>query len=234
MKSISNIHLAHLHTDEVLGFLTVVSEKTTLVINAMATQGVATFKEAVSAFADVLKPNASNTHTMSKKEADREVDIIWSGMRMYTDAMTRFPDDETERIALKAEAIIDKYGALNTMGYAKQYPNLQGLLADLSDIDSAELQSIGLDKWVNVLQTAYDNFMNAHDEQLTEDTAKGVGVVQDSRDNAQDGYYAFVQLINALVVVTGEADFAEFIDTINTLIVDYKALVKGRKTKAGS
>ncbi len=231
MKEINNFDLTKIHTDQTLGFLVAVREKTNLLTTTAVATGIQAFDQAVTAFDEAYKPNSANTHTMSRKEADNNADTIYTGMRMYIDAMTRFPDDEIETVALQAQKIVEKYGNLNNMGYSKQYPNLRRILADLQEI---ELAKIGLDRWVAALQTAYDDFMSASSDQLAEDAERGVGAVQNERDKAHEAYYTFVRLVNALVIVNGEADFAEFIDTINTLIGDYKALVKGRKTRFGS
>ena len=231
MAEITNINLTHLRTDETLGFLKSVMEVTKLVTNPMAGDGVTAFNDVVAKFEAVLKPNLKNSHTMSRREADIETDTIWTGMRMHVDAMTRFPDDEKEKIALKAMDNIKKYGNLNEMGYKLQYPNLSGLLDDLKKIGSDDLAKIGLAEWVDALQTAYDNFIAISTDKVIEDSEKGVGIVQDTRTEAEDGYYAFVKLINALVVVVGEADFIKFINAVNTIIDEYKIELASRKTR---
>ena len=69
--------------------------------------------------------------------------------------------------------------------------------------------------------------------QRTEDRmAQQVGAMKTARLACDDAYRKLVQMVNALAVVFGEADYAKFIDYMNTEITQYKRQVLGQKVSA--
>lgn len=231
MKSINTIDLTKLHTDEVMGYLAQVAEKSSLVTIAGDQEVISAFVQAVKEFEAALKPNIKNSFTQSRKEADEVTDKLWSGMRMYTEAMTYHSNDVVQKTAEKIETIIDKYGRITKMSYKEQYPNLNGLLNELKGLPADDIANISLAQWIEPLSNAYDTFMAISADKITEDSEKEVGLVEQTRDAAQDAYSAMVTRINAGASYNGDVPYAEFIDTVNVLVDEYKAHIASRKTR---
>ena len=53
-----------------------------------------------------------------------------------------------------------------------------------------------------------------------------------ARSASDDAYRALVKMVNALALVFGETDYADFIDYVNTEITHYKREVLGQKATA--
>ena len=61
-----------------------------------------------------------------------------------------------------------------------------------------------------------------------------VGALKTSRKASDDAYRMLVKMVNALAMIEGEADYAAFIDYVNTEIVHYKREVLGQKATSSS
>lgn len=231
MKSISNINLLQLHTDECLGFLVQVAGKANLV-TLQGDQGVInSFRIVVDSFDKVLKPTMKNSFTGTRKEADEIADSLWTGLKMNVKSMTYHPNEDVVETATRVYEIIEKYGVHTRMNYKEQYPNLKGMLNDLNDLSSEDISLLNLAVWVEALQNAYDNFMSITADSVAEESQKEVGIVQECRDNAEQGYYELVSRINAGAIYNGAEPYEPFIDTVNVIVDEYKAHILGRKTR---
>jgi hypothetical protein len=59
-----------------------------------------------------------------------------------------------------------------------------------------------------------------------------VSNVRESRNLTEDTYNAIVEQINALALVNGDADYAEFIDKVNYYVDYYKNTLAARKGRS--
>lgn len=232
MKQIENIDLTKLHTDVVLGFFLQIAEKTSFVTVEAEQIVITAFKNAVTAFNEVMRPDVINSFTATRKAADEKTDNLCVGIRKYVDALTYSPNYSASRAAKKAIVIIDKYGNLTRMGYKEQYPNLQSMLNDLKEIPVEERDDMMLLDWIDALDNACANFLSITSQKVAEDSLKQVGIVQDLRDAAEVAYYAMVSRINAGALYLGDTEYAEFIDNVNVIVGEYKTMIAAAKTRA--
>ena len=231
MKTIKNLDTTKLHTDESLGYLGQVAKQTSLVTVEADQIVINTFKSAVQAFEVAMKPNVKNSFTDVRKAADEVADSLWSGANMLAQAMTFHPEQGVKNIADKVFAIFGKYGRLTKMGYKEEYPNMLALLNELKVLPSEEIAALDLQVWIDAMSTAYDNFVSITEEKVNEDAAKQVGITQDCRDAAEAAYYIMVNRINAGASYNGIEPYEKFIDNINVIIDEYKALIASRQTR---
>lgn len=230
MKQVQNVNLNKLRTDELFGFFEVVVDTTSLVKVQADQPVISAFKNAVTAFDEVLKQNASSEEVKTRQEADVIADDTWRGLKLQADAMSRFPEPTTQAIAIKANAIIDKYGVLNKMSYDEEYANMKGLLEELKAMPDADLTKIGLKIWVDALGVAYDDYMKATLSKNQSEGEKVVGIVKQRRGEAEDAYHDLVFRINCGAGYNGDEPYAEFIDTLNAQIDGRKATLASRQT----
>ncbi len=230
MKQVQNVNLNKLRTDELFGFLEVVVDTTSLEKVQADQPAISAFKNAVTAFDEVLKQNASSEEVKTRKEADAIADDTWRGLQLQADAMSRFPEPTTQAIAIKANAIIDKYGVLTNMPYDEEYANMKGLLEELKAMPDADLTKIGLKIWVDALDVAYDDYMKATLSRNQSEGEKVVGIVMQRRGEAEQAYYDMVFRVNCGAGYNGDEPYAEFIDTLNAQIDGRKATLASRQT----
>ena len=232
MNQVKNINLSLFLTSESLSFTELAVKKSAFILVDADQTFISKLANAQYAFTTAWKQNETNSYTQTRKEADTVADNTWSGLRMQAEAMTRFPEPTTQAIAVRADAIISKYGTLTTMGYKQEYSNMKSLIEELRTIDEADLTKIGLLTWLDALEAAYDAFQLATLNQYDEDSGKVKGIVQQTRTEAEEAYYALVRRINAGAEYNGPEPYMEFIDNMNTIIDDYKATLAARQTRA--
>ena len=61
-----------------------------------------------------------------------------------------------------------------------------------------------------------------------------MGVVKATRQATEDALRLLLRQIEALVLINGEAGYTAFIDRVNTLFSEMKAVIKSRQTKAAN
>ncbi len=59
-----------------------------------------------------------------------------------------------------------------------------------------------------------------------------VGIVKEKRIIADEAFRTLCTRVNALVLVNGEAPYGEFIDRVNVIIAQAKAVLASRETRA--
>ena len=235
MKQINAITLAHLHVNEGAGFLTQVSTATSALTVEGDAPTVQAFVDAAAAFNDSLKPITGNSFTAERKAIDEKVDRLYTGFRMFAEAQTYSHDAEITATAEQTFAIIKRYGNLNRMGYAEQYPNLTALLDEVTEIVTVpKLAPAGLMPWIVELQNGYNEFMEVSAEKVAEETQKHVGLSLECCAAAEDAYQALVMRVNAGAVYVGTESYETLIDTTNVLVDEYKTLIASRKTRTAN
>ncbi len=232
IKQVDSITLSNLRTDEDFGFLERVVAITSLLTISADKEHIDAFKAAVDKFDDVLKRSQALAETKMLKEADKIADDTWRGLRMQTEAMTRFPEPTTQAIAQKVEAIIKRFGSLNAMSYDEEYANMKNLIEELNSLPEADLIKVGLKSWIDALEVAYTNYMEATIKKHTAAGSRTKGEVQACRKAADQAFYELVFRINCGAGYNDDAPYAPFIDTLNAQIAERKATLAARKTNA--
>ncbi len=234
MKKVENIHLKSLHTDVALGFFVQIAEKTSLVSVPAEQEVIASFATATQTFVEAMKPTLSNSFTAARKAADDRTNDLCAGLRKYVDAMTLYPDPKSREVGQWVLDTIDKYGRFLRMSYAELYPNLQRLLGELRTMPDDSIKQINLAPWLSALENAYEEFMSITAQKVEEDANKQVGIVHESRSASEEAYYTMITRINAGAIYLGDANYADFINTVNVIINDYKIQIAASKTRAAN
>ncbi|MEG1660852.1 MAG: DUF6261 family protein, partial [Bacteroides sp.] len=134
--------------------------------------------------------------------------------------------------AAEAYALIQKYGNITSMPYNEEYGRMHNLLQDLDTLGSEKQTQIYIDVWVSELQTQYDAFMAASAARTAEESLRITGLVKQTRTDADIAYHTLTERVNALSLVNGAAPYAKFIEHVNVLIDQAKAVLAGRETRA--
>lgn len=106
---------------------------------------------------------------------------------------------------------------------------LLNLVTDLEGKFKAEVETLALTPFVTNLKAANERVRTLTASRTEERMAVPVGALKASRKASDEAYRALVKMVNALALVEGEADYAAFIDYVNTEITHYKREVLGQK-----
>ena len=137
--------------------------------------------------------------------------------------------------AKRVKVIFDTYGNLVPKPDDEESGLISSLIEDLRIKVPADIATIQLIDWIAELERLNNAFIaleatrNSEEAKKSELRMKNVRVVVDA------AYNKIVKRINALIIVTGEAPYAEFVKELNARIgraQDSIALSKGQATKA--
>lgn len=244
MKKIAVLNLNVLRVEESFGYLKLVSAETPSlnpeseddrpVIEMLAAapidSAVAAFNASVEAFDQALKDPGTTPATTAASNADLLRDTSYRGLAAYVKAMEAFPDKAVAMLATQAKTLIDKYGNPVELPQTEESGVLHNLLQDLKALPQENRTKLAVDPWVNDLEAKEASFLAAVKTRTEEEASRLVGIVKQTRLQAEADYRALVNLVNALVLVNGDAAYATFIDHLNALIDRQKTVIKTRKT----
>lgn len=145
--------------------------------------------------------------------------------------LTEHPDTKVQEAAAAVYAIMEKYGDITNMSYNEEYGNLHNALQELSGVDAAKLKLVLADALLTELTAGYKAFMEASSERDAEEAKKEVGAVRKMRLAAEAAYRTLVDRVNALALVNGEAEYAQFVDKVNEIVASAKVTVAARRTR---
>lgn len=244
MKKIQPLTLETLRVEESFGFLKLVSAETGLLkpedpndrpevemLAATPTDpAVDAFNASVESFDQALKDPGTTPATTAASNADQQRDASYRGLVAYTKAMEAFPEEAIALIATQVRALINKYGNPTDLPQTEESGVLHNLLQDLKALPQDKRTSLAIDPWIDDLATNETDFLATVKTRTEEDAARRVGIVKQARIAAEANYRSMAELVNALAMVNGDAQYATFIDHINVLVDRQKTVLKARKT----
>lgn len=232
MKAIENLSLTRLRTEEDFGLQKRVEAETALLTLESDAPMVATYKAAVDAFDEALKASTKNPMAATAIQADEAADATWVGTNMQIKAMLNHPDETRRAIAEEAADIFAKYGNITNLAYNEEYGRMHNLLQDIDKMGEEKLQKICIDAWIAEMHKCYDAFRTADAARTAAAAGREVGIVKEKRIIADEAFRSLCTRVNALVLVNGETPYGEFIDRVNVIIAQAKAVLASRETRA--
>lgn len=237
MKQIKKLVLTYLRNDEhyqlmieVDGLIVQFSPETLGIVDKYLPFKTAHNKEDVA-----LKVERGSSNTLLIADKDGKRDSTHHGLELQVESYSYHWIPAMVEAARRIGRILEQYGNLRILSYNEESSAIGNLVQELrAEPYLTDVASLGLTSWVDQLETDNTNFKNIFNERANEEAARASGNVRAARIEVDPTYEAIVQRINALVVVNGEAAYAEFIDKVNYYIDYYKNTVaarKGRKEK---
>lgn len=235
MKQINEFNIARLRTDEDFGFHKRVENLAKECLTGETNQAVvAAYSAGVLAFDNALKQETKNSQTALLTEADAVADKRWVNLCAYGRALPGHPTAEKAAIGAKIAHVISKYGSIAGLSYDEEYSLMYNAIQEFRAVGDDNLEAVDFTVWLDALEAAYTEFMNIRSAKVSEDAARTTGIVKTTRTAADAAYKELVKKVNALCIVLGEAGYANFIDRLNVMIADMKALLKARGSKPGT
>lgn len=168
--------------------------------------------------------------------ADKERDFTFRGLAdRVTNSLNHY-SNEVREAARRAKVIFDAYGNLAPKPDDEESGLIKSLIADLRTKVGAELMLLGLVDWVDELERRNDAFVALQASRNSEEANRSELRMKKVRLEVDPAYRKIVERINALIIVNGEAPYAEFVKEVNARIgraQDVIAQRKGHSGKAG-
>ena len=181
-----------------------------------------------------IKVEQGSLETKTITQADEYRDVLERGFYKFIESQTMSFDPA---IRIAAEHILrklDQYGELRNLPYNKETDNIKTRDAELRTNYVADLTTAQANVWLTKIDEANDEFDSHFGSRANELAARISSNVRNARIFVDPAYQAIVNQINALVLVEGEANYAEFIDRVNYYINYYKTGVAARRGRKGN
>ncbi len=137
-------------------------------------------------------------------------------------------DDMAKAAKVLNQHLIDY--AINTqMQLNRETGMLINLLADLEGRYAEQVDTLSLRPVVEQLKIANEHVHTALINRTEERMSTPAGALRTARSFSDEAYKALTEVVDALATVEGEADYADFIEYVNTEISQYKHTASGKK-----
>ena len=110
---------------------------------------------------------------------------------------------------------------------------MANFISDLQTKYTEQVATLSLTPFVEKLDMANAQVITFTTQRTEERMGIVTGALKASRTNSDTAYRALVKMINALALVEGETDYADFIDYVNTEITHYKQEVISGRSASG-
>jgi len=181
-----------------------------------------------------LQAEQGSAYTQSVTDADAYRDETDLGFCMFIESNLHHPDATIRENARKIMRIIDQYGNMRKFNYNDESSQMANRNAEIQNNYAAELSTLGAGwgtRWLNELVTANNQFIADFGTRANDEAAKVYVNTLEARAATDAAWTVIARRINALVLVNGEATYAEFIDKVNYFVDYNKNLINARKGK---
>lgn len=234
MKEIGTINLHRMNNGAHFLYVSNVltrAEADTKVSEKAAAQ-VSALKTAVTQEDRDLKLSRKSLLTDDIAQADHDRDQLYIGYKQAVKGFLNLPVENLAQAAKVLNQHIIDYAIDPQEQLDKETGMLVNFLADLEGKYAEQVSALSLTPFVTALKEANERVRTFTADRTEERMTQTVGALKASRKASDEAYRALVKWVNALALIEGETEYADFIDYVNTEITHYKREVIGQKSKA--
>ena len=237
MKQINSISLERMSNGSHFLFITdTVGLATAEVkVKTKVTAELTALQTALKAEDDALALSKANLLSKEIKAIDAERDKHYKALRKAITFFLNHPDAEQVKAAQRLERLLKDYNIDPKMQLDRETGLLLNLISDLEAKSAADVTALALTPVVQAMKQANDKLREVTRARANDRAVQIVGQLKQAQHASDEAYRALVQKVNALAVVEGEADYADFISKMNEQVKHYKqeVLPKAKKKDGG-
>ena len=154
--------------------------------------------------------------------ADKERDTLFTGYRTAVKGFLNMPIAALAKNARELWQHLAAYAIDPQMQLERETGLITNLCTDLVGKYATQVQALGLKPYVDALKTANERVETLLVQRTTDNSTKVVGALRTAREASDKAIRDLIKVVNALAILGNPADYAAFIDYMNTLIKRYK------------
>ena len=235
MKEINGIDLAHMKSGAHFLFITDTVGLATAdaKVKTKVTAELTALQTALKAEDDALALSKANLLSGEIKTLDAERDKHYKALRKAITFFLNHPDAELVKAAARLEQLLKDYNIDPKMQLDRETGLLLNLISDLETKSAADVTALALTPVVQAMKQANDKLREVTRARANDRAVQIVGQLKQAQHASDEAYRTLVQKVNALAVVEGEADYADFISKMNEQVKHYKQEVLPKAKKKG-
>lgn len=226
------IHLTKLQNTEHLALMTdVLKLLKEANIDALAPLKTA-FEKQVKASEEAQKQIRKNEHTSDLVSLDEKRDRIYRGLVLRLQSEELAEVEERRAAAKKVSLVINTYGNFTKFNYRKETAEIYNLISDLnSDEYRPAMQKVGIEEWVNWLDTVNKAFETLYDQRRDDYAEQPTVDVKNIRKELDTSFKKIQEMTRALVILQPSETLNTFISKTNATINKWKEVLAQRIPK---
>jgi len=235
MKEINGIDLAHMKSGAHFLFITDTVGLATAdaKVKTKVTAELTALQTALKGEDDALALSKANLLSKEIKAIDAERDKHYKALRKAITFFLNHPDAELVKAAQRLERLLKDYNINPAMQLDRETGLLLNLISDLETKSAADVTALTLTPVVQAMKQANDKLREVTRARANDRAVQIVGQLKQAQHTSDEAYRTLVQKVNALAVVEGEADYADFISKMNEQVKHYKQEVLPKAKKKG-
>ena len=198
-------------------------------VKTKAAELVTALKEAVAAEDEALKISQKSLLTDEIAKADSDRDALYAGYKKAVEGFQAMPIADMAQAAKELAQHIKDYRISTTDQLDKETGLLVNFIADLETKYATQVATLSLTAFVTNMKEANERVRTLTLQRTEDRMSLPIGAMKAARAASDEAYRQLVKMVNALALVFGEADYADFIDYVNTEIVHFKREVLNQK-----
>ena len=235
MKEINGIDLAHMKSGAHFLFITDTVGLATAdaKVKTKVTAELTALQTALKAEDDALALSKANLLSKEIKAIDAERDKHYKALRKAITFFLNHPDAQLVKAAARLEQLLKDYNINPAMQLDRETGLLLNLISDLETKSAADVTALALTPVVQAMKQANDKLREVTRARANDRAVQIVGQLRQAQHASDEAYRTLVQKVNALAVVEGEVDYADFISKMNEQVKHYKQEVLTKAKKKG-
>ena len=202
-------------------------------VKTKVTAELTALQTALKAEDDALALSKANLLSKEIKAIDAERDKHYKALRKAITFFLNHPDAELVKAAQRLERLLKDYNIDPKMQLDRETGLLLNLISDLETKSAADVTALSLTPVVQAMKQANDKLREVTRARANDRAVQIVGQLRQAQHASDEAYHTLVQKVNALAVVEGEADYADFISKMNEQVKHYKQEVLTKAKKKG-
>ena len=233
-KAIASINLVRMNNGAHFEYVSMVltSLQSQTAVKQKVADLAAAFASAVEAEDAVLKVSTKSLITDDLAQADQDRDTFYAGYKKAVEGFLHMPIADMAQAAKVLNQHIKDYRINTQAQIDKETGLLANFIADLEGKYAAQVATLGLSVFVTHMKEANERVRTLIRQRVNERMGITIGALRTARTATDAAYHNLVQMVNALALVNGDADYAAFIDYVNAEITRYKREVLNQKASA--
>ena len=202
-------------------------------VKTKVTAELTALQTALKAEDDALALSKANLLSGEIKTLDAERDKHYKALRKAIKFFLSHPDAELVRAATRLERLLKDYNIDPKMQLDRETGLLLNLISDLETKSAADVTALALTPVVQAMKQANDKLREVTRARANDRAVQIVGQLKQAQHASDAAYRTLMRKVNALAVVEGEADYADFISKMNEQVKHYKQEVLPKAKKKG-
>jgi hypothetical protein len=187
------------------------------------------YEVAIAAEEAAMGVDPGSVFTKTITQADGYRDQLDRSFDLLVESKTIDFDPNVRSAAERIERILKQYGLIRKLSYGDKTKAYSTRNKKLNSEYAADVATIGGNILLDQQNIANEEFLNHFGDRASEKAVAISGNVKAARIVVDDIYEAIRNQVNALALVNGEADYANFIDKVNYYVKYNKDVLAARR-----